>query len=648
MKLGSMGVLLGCLSGILWPTFGTAGENNPVAASPQSKYRAGFEKLFQLGLPRIPAGYRPALVYVPGYASPDFCPISWIKENPSEHVVDCFLWGLIKCRVFRPNHGGETAKKIASLSSLRQTVDLPLPFYNGMLWGYWELLDTDEVSEKIAELGEKQSQRNYRNDPDFESMLLIQAAQLYATGAEPAADALAARVLTGHDSRMVLTAALNLMACGRYEEIFMDFLRDGDWRRYGDGLDKMLAQYGRYWSNAVSGKILQGLLHDRIAGRVAPLPTRPFPLTPPDQEAARQLVGLDESGLEAWWQAGAGIWLLTPPERLPAENPVSTITSRGIAALPLLIDMLNDTVLLPLPRGEGNAYYNDDSDKVVGRIDTNRERKKIKAPLTRGELAAILLQMVIVPENNDMDMTWNTVDVGKMAEQARAFYREAKELNPDQLRKLYLKRGTAEQKKAVLQQLGHNIDDATAAMVEDILSDDDFIRRCPQLIRHYLAVRPDRAPAFIARLRQKMVSGREEYFRGVMSSKMPEDRKKRFIAVVKNRSELKFKLITGTMKKMTPQAFFRQVLANEEPGTYDLLAEAVDLRNAAAFFRQGVAAVAAAKNLEQKHLILNLIGYGISNSKPDNDGKESNNDKKTSGPDHALDFEQCRILLVQL
>ncbi|MDD3118957.1 MAG: hypothetical protein PHQ27_07255, partial [Victivallales bacterium] len=116
MKFGSTGALLGCLAGILWPTFGTAGKNNPVAASPQSKYRAGFEKLFQLGLPRVPPGYRPALVKLDHDYSYGRDVISWIKENPLEHVADCFLGGLMKCRIYLPGRRCDTAKKILSQS----------------------------------------------------------------------------------------------------------------------------------------------------------------------------------------------------------------------------------------------------------------------------------------------------------------------------------------------------------------------------------------------------------------------------------------------------------------------------------------------------------------------------------------------------
>ncbi|MDD3119726.1 MAG: hypothetical protein PHQ27_11145, partial [Victivallales bacterium] len=582
MRLESVGVLLGCLSGLLWPTFGTAGESKPVAASLQSKYRAGFEKLFQMGLPRVPAGYRPALVRLDHDYSYGRDSISWIKENPSEHVADCFLGGLTRCRIYLPEQERKTAERMpAPLFAAN-----PLPLYHdGMLSGSWELLEDDDVMERITAIQEKEW-HSEEEKLSLRAGMLVQAAQLYATGKENAAAAIAAPALVDHDSREVLTAALNLMACGRYGEIFLDFLRDGDLRRYGDGLDKMLEQYGRYWSNAPSGKILQNLLHDRIAGRVAPLPARPFPLTPSDQEAARRLAGLNQQGWEAWWRAGAGIWLLMPPERFPAGNPVSAITGRGMAAVPLLIDMLDDTVLLPLPQSWVNACYSDNN-KVVGRVDLIKELKRIKAPLTRGELAVILLRRVILPEPGN-DRFGFFGDEEKFAMLAEKFYHEAKELNPDQLRKLYLQRGTLEQKDFVLQHLSHNIDDAMADMVEKVLSDNDFNLRWHPFMCDYLAARKDRAPAFMARLRKQMVAEREEYIHYIMLSRLSEDRKKRYIANAKNGFEWKFQQATGTMKKITAQEFFRQVLTDEKPGAYYLLLEGVDLQQPIAFIRQGV------------------------------------------------------------
>ncbi|MDD3118958.1 MAG: hypothetical protein PHQ27_07260, partial [Victivallales bacterium] len=152
------------------------------------------------------------------------------------------------------------------------------------MFGSWEMLEGDEVPERVTAMLDQ-----LPDCPDqgwklkLQAGLLMQAAQFYATGSGKTADDMATSILAGNDVGKMLRLALALMARARYDEIFLDFIRSGDWCRYHDDLTQMLQHYGGYWPEAPGGEVLRHLLQDRIAGRVAPLPGRPFPLTPQDR-----------------------------------------------------------------------------------------------------------------------------------------------------------------------------------------------------------------------------------------------------------------------------------------------------------------------------------------------------------------------------
>ncbi|MDD5349805.1 MAG: hypothetical protein PHQ12_06305 [Chthoniobacteraceae bacterium] len=297
--------------------------------------------------------------------------------------------------------------------------------------------------------------------------LLLFAAQLRTHGMTAEADALASRLFEQTDASRVVSAAVNVLANAQYLDAHDRFLAaPNGWQAFQKDLETLEARFGADWQ--LHGPVVR--LLSIVKRRNAPPPALPG-LAPGDQALAAELAAAGDFDGD-----GRSLWLLFP-ENGENKHIIGRIQARGMQAFPLLIALLNDDypVRIQANRFVDGEYFPPDAPRE------ERERglfNRMPRPVTRGEIAALLLESVI-PRKQDENQPRHALPPARLAEAARRFYAEHKTQPPGQLALLYLREGNRNQQRAAASLLlREKTEEALAAverhLLENAASNPDF------------------------------------------------------------------------------------------------------------------------------------------------------------------------------
>ena len=470
-------------------------KTQPDSTKQQQDFGKGFAMLFQMGLPRL-EGARPALVSIRkggplfyNYGLPEFVHYysvsyyticCWIKvPDNSTKPETCIIGGVFKYKLF--NH---TEK--------------------------WETITPAEMAKYIKEFLQNKDNANvFLDDSSKYGLLLLQAAQLYESGAKFEANEIAELLFKADGSKNVLQAATNVLADAKYLRAYCDLIESKDWKKFNEDLEKIIGRFNNEWENVRYAKAVQAAVASRVKTPEPPDLKTLIPLSADDRELIKQLSlinGRDYYQSELIYEC----WL-SDVENTDKDqkglNALDKIKARGINSVPLLIAMLDDEWLMPFfdkNRFGHRRYRNDKENKEKEKaLEKNHEANLAEAadyldvPMTRGMLARQLLEPLIMPENKEQEIAFEKNSKDFKA-QCVAWYESIKKYDSKSLQKKYLITGYELQKRNALENMIAVADDSTAPLIEYMLLDCNMLSK--NLLTQYCNIRKDKAKPFIEKL----------------------------------------------------------------------------------------------------------------------------------------------------
>ncbi|MHB9138824.1 MAG: hypothetical protein ACYC4Q_05425 [Victivallaceae bacterium] len=476
----------------------------------QPDFGKDFAMLFQMGLPRLKGAQ---LVLVTIYKSPvptyDYKiptsaivheltlvgepSISWMKfpDNNTEPAA-CILGGVFECKLY--NRWAITPSEEANPNSFA---------------GEWQIITPAQIAEDINKIfqlknNENDENNNYdeygvRSDKSTYGLLLLQAAQLYESGAKQEANKIATRLFEANGSEKVMQAALNVLAGAQYLRAYCDLTESKDWVKFNADLKRIIGKFKNYWENVRYAKAIQAAVAKRIKNPEPPELKTSIPLSEDKQNLIVQLSKINQEDL-----AGLnGCWLFDNNNKAQDDadktrkkpDVITRIESGGIKYIPLLIAMLDDEWMLPFRNTDRYSYntLNAETEQDCNLADAAGH---LPTPMTRGELARRLLKPLIIPaKGNDDEKN------GAFKVRCQSWYDGIKNLNIKELQKKYFSDGSESQKAVALRSMIAGVDDTTAAAVESALIEYNSDLKAKNLLYMYCKTRPDKISQLVEKLR---------------------------------------------------------------------------------------------------------------------------------------------------
>ena len=362
-----------------------------------------------------------------------------------------------------------------------------------------------------------------RYDSFFESdeassMLFLFATFAWQNGKVQEANALAGGLfkLAG-DARKVIVGALNVVADAQLAATAEAFQSSHDWKAYHEAVSGLLKKYPAGWRKAGAAKLLAERLQARAALTEPPAVTGDG-LAEEDQTLAAALASeFSQDG--ASYGGSGGLWILQPPEAVAGvrgSNVLERIKARGVKSVPLLIALLPDVTMCPLPRNElcGTSYYSsrDTEKSEAERAQATFDRMDDR-PLTRGEIARELLKPLRASEEEDLDFSEYEASPEEVAAAAKQAYAKVKDLSPSAMAQHFLKSGSERQKLHAISFMLQFDVEANVPVIEAYLLTppeegvESMMRSDTGLARQYVEKRGEKAAGFVekfAALRKKI------------------------------------------------------------------------------------------------------------------------------------------------
>ncbi len=220
----------------------------------------------------------------------------------------------------------------------------------------------------------------------------------------------------------VIESALSQLADSQYADLYRAFIANRDWQALHSGIDALAKRFARGWQRRDAVLQAAGMMAPRLAG--APAPLQAEGLSETDQALTAELATattIPRQAAQALQHYSQSLWILpgTTPRGISSAakaetNVLDRIKARGMESIPLLIALLDDPypTVIDNPSGNVNSftqnsyyYYSSGSrsPQQQARMMAQRTAQyyaSLPRPLTRGEIAAALLQQV-VPRSQD-------------------------------------------------------------------------------------------------------------------------------------------------------------------------------------------------------------------------------------------------------
>lgn len=531
----------------------TVTEAPAPAQSKQQDFGKGFSMLFQMGLPRQ-EGAQPALINIySGPASTHNYGINsigsqitgWIKTaDKNTEPATCLVGGVFECKLYDQSalmkmQSEKIKKNSTKKLSKRQMYSMIMPEQN-CFSGRWKISTSAKITEDIKKLLQnKNNEYLFRSDKSKYGLLLLQAAQLYESGAKPEANEIAGMLFRAGGSKEVLQAAINVLAESKYLRAYCDFIESKDWGKFNADLEGIISKFKNNWGDVRYVKAVQAAVAARIRNSEPPELKTLNPLASEDRELVAGLSKMSQadfdssSGLEHRY---SGDFWLFPADKNndktdeeadnapKTPNALDKIKAGGIKSVPLLIAMLDDQWLLSFKDRNGysrqtfrvDSEDNDNEEKAEVKQDASlfEAAEHLEMPMTRGKLARKLLEPLLIPENQEQAYAISQKKDEEFKALCLAWYESIKILSGKDLQKKYLSDGSEFQKTLIIRSMIAGVDDTTAPLIEKALLESDSNMMNQDLLLSYCEARKDKAKPFIEKLRTKLYQQLDKQFNG--------------------------------------------------------------------------------------------------------------------------------------
>jgi hypothetical protein len=343
---------------------------------------------------------------------------------------------------------------------------------NNYLSGTWKETDIKADAKKLINYLKKAVKKKDRYwDPH--GGLFLFAAQLHNKGLKDDANKIAALLFKlGKSKRQVLLGALNALADAQYNAVYLQFSQDHDLQKFSDNITPLLKRYTVGWQKAPGIIKLQTLLQEQLSGKKVTAAYKKLTVAEKKLADAMLTEKLEPFGNKLWLlppQVKSKISKLASPKTATAKNSkavksmaetkstvIADITARGMAAVPMLIKLLDDNRFVMTSKNRftrTSTRYNDygmfgrGSDNGDDISRANRIFNRMPRPMTRGEVAKFLLQSIIIMEVDENDRNADKSPEA-LKELCRAWYKTNKSKSPIELATAYLQNGNDSQKTA--------------------------------------------------------------------------------------------------------------------------------------------------------------------------------------------------------
>ena len=351
----------------------------------------------------------------------------------------------------------------------------------GKLTGNWKKANLKKDADRIIKhLKEQQTKKHFWGQESLGNWFLF-AIHLNQKGMKDKANELAGIVFElGKGKRKVILQALNALADAQYAAAYMAFKETNDWKQYSADIDKIIGRFRKGWKKTAGVKKLSEMLKKHLEGQTNKLPEG---LTKEDAEILKEL---SSKKLENF---SDNLWVIsdispknTKKDKKEKPDVIKKITSRGIKSVPVLIALIGDDQLVWADKdsfanrfgGFGRTYHHNSSSN---KNDADQIFRKLKRPMTRGEVARKILTSVVIQEveidnnGNEINRESEGDDSEEFKELTEKWYKANKGKTNLEFARLYLNEGNKAQKNnAVTYMLAKKIKSEYPVIEEFLLS----------------------------------------------------------------------------------------------------------------------------------------------------------------------------------
>ena len=504
-------MLARCLPLLIGVLLAVPAEGDPSPQAPAADFSAGFSRLVALGLPVLDANAHwstlPDASDSDRYWSREFFKSlkgnGWSMPAAAGKTLGLPAGGL---ETFVFDSAGKPAPDLTK--DVRALIAA--------------LSEYDQETESFAD--------GFHGDGHVLGRLLLLATQIDQTGNTALANELAAAVFDLTPSReTAVDSAVSLIADRAYEAVVREFFASNDWVAYHRALTGLMGKFPRGWLARDAVAMLIPQVAKQAAGEHPAVPSLPsIALDPQSLAAVSQLTvkptvtgSADDEELAK--RAGAKLssippamrpnilaslrgremeervymppflWLLEPPKATVAGTfAIAKLTSRGMAALPVLAALVDDPYLTYLPNPKANDRPIHYSSSEGGAARTLGIHEFLNRPATRGEIACDLLRRTLPNESN----TLYEASPETLRELALAFWKKNQQAAREQLAAVFLRDGSAYQIQDAATLLASSADPRIRQTFENfVLASDPAITRF-QSVQTYLSTRKAAARPF--------------------------------------------------------------------------------------------------------------------------------------------------------
>ena len=381
--------------------------------------------------------------------------------------------------------------------------------------------------------------------------LFIFAINLYDKGYKREANKAASILFKKFGRKKIIVSAVNQLADNLYIQIYKDFSKSKDWKRYSSSLDVLIKKMPAAWTKKPALKILALRIKERIAGKIPDI--NPKGLSPKDLETAKKLVN-------AKGFFGTNLWLLPPPkvkgmfmDIAPKEEKVfDEIFAKGVKSIPLLAALAKDNYLtnITMQYSRYNHRYSRPGDDIV---DPEKAYKRLQArPLSRGDIARALLSSILL----EQERSFGEDDEDDTASCALELYKKLKDKTTEEIAEYYLKHGTPYgQKGAAVNYLVETKNPKYIAVVEKYYIDNASINLRYE-VTQYLETRGPEAREFV----KKYLKALKESLKGRLKEEGRYSENEKELLEAKKRIDKQYEEIAKTFKKYLSSETAEQLL----------------------------------------------------------------------------------------
>ncbi len=314
----------------------------------------------------------------------------------------------------------------------------------------------------------------------------------------------------------VLGDAVQYIAEGRYMALYDLWLGTRCWRSYRDGLTELIDRFEGIWQYDGGAERLLSHITERVEMQDPPLIDG---LSEEEQGLAAALVNADSP--PATWLAG--LWILPSivtsgdSPQLPADesgqDPVEAILSRGVASIPLLVRLLDDTFLTYLDHHPSDSrFFRYLSYMPTLPPDTEEDKgwrsyDSMRRPAARGDLARLLLRELLLPRREERDTGQNP---DQLRAEAMAWLDRIRTLSLEEVSRIYVQQGTPAQRAAAGIYLMETGGQSDAEFVEAAIRSSMHPFELVSLVEAYLRVEGHENHELLARYEERLRAALED------------------------------------------------------------------------------------------------------------------------------------------